>query len=68
MSLYIGRSSQILDLRQYNSYVYRIKEEHNESALAKFHAFILTRFWDIIPQMSTHFGVLRSLQNAVFSG
>ena len=35
-----GRSSQILKLRQYSPYIYHIKENLKENALAKFHAFI----------------------------
>ena len=36
----LGRSSQIFKLRQYKPYICRIKENHKESALAKFHAYV----------------------------
>ena len=48
-----GRCSQIFKLTQYNPYIY--EENHMESALAKFHAFICKRLWGVASQISTHF-------------
>ena len=64
----IGRSRQMLTQRQYNPYVYRIKENRKESALAKFHAFICNRFWDTGSQVSTWFRRFTHIvRNAVFA-
>jgi len=53
-----GRCSQILKL---TPYIYQ--ENHMESALAKFHAFISKRLWGVASQISTHF--MHILWNAV---